>query len=136
MLIVGALLLGAQEQEQPKTVIKHVPVKPTSAASGKEMYHAYCAVCHGPDGKGNGPAVPALKAAPPDLTMLAKNNDGKYPTLKVASVINGEGGIPAHGSHDMPVWGDLFWQVSGGHDSEVKLRVNNLNEYLQSLQAK
>ena len=60
---------GASQQNE----IRHVPVKATSPASGPEMYTSYCAVCHGLDGKGNGPAAEALKVPPPDLTALAKN---------------------------------------------------------------
>jgi mono/diheme cytochrome c family protein len=133
-LIVLALAVGAQEE--PKKTIKHVPIKPTSAASGQEMYKSYCAVCHGTDGKGGGPAAEALKTPPTDLTMLAKNNGGKYPGLKVAATIRGEANLPAHGSKEMPVWGRLFWSMSGGHEAEVQQRVTNLNNYIESLQAK
>ncbi|MBZ5572099.1 MAG: cytochrome c [Acidobacteriia bacterium] len=48
-----------------------------SPASGQQMYSAYCAVCHGNDGKGGGPAAEALKVPPPDLTVLARKNGGK-----------------------------------------------------------
>ncbi|MBZ5598841.1 MAG: cytochrome c [Acidobacteriia bacterium] len=133
-LIVFALTLGAQEQ--PKTTIKHVPIKATSAASGQEMYKTYCAVCHGTDGKGGGPAAEALKTPPTDLTMLSKNNGGHYPSMKVAATLRGEANLPAHGSKDMPVWGKLFWSMSGGHEAEVQQRVTNLNSYIESLQAK
>ena len=68
-LLLFAVVLGAEEQA--KKEIKHVPIKPTSPASGSEMYQSYCAVCHGVDGKGNGPAAQALKTQPTDLTMLA-----------------------------------------------------------------
>src|SRR3974377_2575154 len=60
-----------------------VPVRQTGAVSGKELYLDHCAVCHGVDGKGNGPAAPALKTAPPDLTLLAKNNGGKFPSTDI-----------------------------------------------------
>ena len=133
-ITVLALVAGAQDQ--PKKVIKHVPVKPTSAASGQEMYVTYCAVCHGKDAKGKGPAAEALKVPPPDLTTLSKSNGGKYPALKVSSVIRGEADLPSHGSKDMPVWGNLFWQMSGGHDAEVQQRIANLNTYVESLQVK
>lgn len=133
-LIVLALTLGAQEQ--PKTTIKHVPIKATSAASGQEMYKTYCAVCHGMDGKGGGPAAEALKTPPTDLTLLSKNNGGQYPSMKVAATIRGEANLPAHGSKEMPVWGKLFWSMSGGHEAEVQQRVTNLNSYIESLQAK
>jgi mono/diheme cytochrome c family protein len=125
-----------QGQDQTKTTIQHVTIKATSAASGKEMYTSYCAVCHGTDGKGGGPAASALKVPPADLTMLSKNNGGKYPALKVAATIRGGPSTPAHGSKEMPVWGPLFWGMSNGHEAEVQQRVTNLTRYIESLQAK
>ncbi len=135
-LIVSTFTLAAQDQTQDQKVIQHTAVKATSPASGKEMYTAYCAVCHGTDGKGGGPAASALKVPPTDLTQLSKNNGGKYPALKVTSAIRGEGDVPAHGSKEMPVWGSLFWNMSHGHEGEVQQRVANLTKYIESLQAK
>ena len=137
-LFVFACMVAAQDQTQgqPEKAIKHVPIKTTSPVSGKDMYTAYCAVCHGTDGKGGGPAASALKVPPTDLTLLSKNNGGKYPSLKVSSSIRGESTTPAHGSKDMPVWGSLFWSMSSGHEGEVQQRVTNLTRYIESLQAK
>jgi mono/diheme cytochrome c family protein len=100
------------------------------------MYQTYCAVCHGKDGRGEGPAASALKVPPTDLTLLAQKNGGKYPTMKVVTTIRGEEPLPAHGSKDMPIWGKLFWSMSGGHESQVQQRVSNLNSYIESLQKK
>jgi len=136
ILSVFALFVAAGvAQDQAKT-IKHVPVTPTSPTSGQEMYKAYCAVCHGLDGKGNGPAASALKAIPTDLTILARRNNGQYPEMKVVSIIRGEANLPAHGNQEMPVWGQLFWTMSHGHEGEVQQRISNLNSYIKSLQAK
>ena len=137
-LIICACTVAAQGQTQspPEKTIKHVPIKSTSPVSGKDMYTAYCAVCHGTDGKGGGPAASALKVPPADLTQLSKNNGEKFPALKVISTIRGESALPAHGSKDMPVWGSLFWSMSGGHEGEVQQRVANLTHYIESLQAK
>ncbi len=136
LIVIMALAVLVSAQEQPQKEVKHVPIKPTSAASGQEMYKTYCAVCHGIDGKGNGPAAEALKVPPPDLTTLAEKNGGKYPAMKVSAVIRGDQMMPSHGSKEMPVWGNLFWSMSGGHSSEVQQRVTNLNRYLESLQKK
>jgi mono/diheme cytochrome c family protein len=135
-LIVGLLLCLAVFGSSQQREVRNVPVKPTSPASGPEMYTSYCAVCHGLDGKGNGPAAEALKVPPPDLTVLARRNGGKYPSDHVTSAIQGDFHMPAHGSKEMPVWGNLFWGMSQGHSSEVQLRVGNLNKYIESLQAK
>lgn len=132
ILVVSVMALA---QEATKEV-KHVPIKPTSAASGSEMYKTYCAVCHGTDGKGKGPAAEALKVPPSDLTVLAQKNGGKYPALRVAAIIRGEEVLAAHGSKEMPVWGHLFWTMSRGHEAEVQQRIANLNQYIESLQKK
>ena len=129
---------AAQDQtaSPSEKTIQHTTMKTTSPASGKEMFTAYCAVCHGTDGKGEGPAASALKVPPANLALLSKNNGGKYPSMKVNSAIRGTADLPAHGSKDMPVWGPLFWGMSHGHDSEVEQRVANLTHYIETLQEK
>jgi len=130
-----ASVICAVTQDQ-KTEIKHGPVPVTSPASGREMFVAYCASCHGKDAKGDGPARNALKVPPADLTMLAKKNNGDYPSMKVTTVLTGQANLAAHGSQEMPVWGPIFWRMSGGHEAEVQQRITNLNRYLESLQVK
>lgn len=130
--ILAATALAALTYAEVK--IKTTPVSRTAPNSGVEMYKTYCAVCHGLDGMGNGPAVPALKMAPPDLRKLTANNGGKFPELRVYSTIRGEADIPAHGSKDMPVWGTLFRSLDRTDTSLVNLRLRNLTAYVQSLQ--
>ena len=130
-LMMCLAVFGASQQKE----IKYVPIKPTSPASGTEMYKAYCAVCHGMDGKGRGPAADALKMPPPDLTTLVQRNGGKYPFDHVRSAIEGDLRLPVH-AKEMPLWGDLFWHMSEGHSRDVQMRVNNLSKYIESLQTK
>lgn len=120
-------------QEKP---IKKGPIQPTSPASGAEMYKAYCAVCHGPDGKGTGPAAAELKTKPADLSTLAKRHDGKFPTDYVISVLRFGTTAAAHGTSDMPTWGPLFAVVSGQDKAQVDMRISNLILYLKTLQGK
>src|SRR5690348_13965401 len=133
MSTAATLALHAQ---QAKPEIKHTSAPRTSAASGKEMFVAYCASCHGTDAKGSGPAATALNSKPADLTALAKNNFGKFPADRVMSILRGEATVTAHGNRDMPVWGPVFWKMSQGHPAELQQRVANLRHYLESLQAK
>ena len=129
LVLLSVLPLAAQEKQ-----IKHVPVQSTPAESGKVMFTTYCAVCHGKDGTGKGPAADALKIPPANLTTLAKRNGGKFPGDRVASTITGADAVQAHGSREMPIWGTLFNEMSRGKQSEVQLRVANLTKYIESLQ--
>ena len=135
--LVVVMFAGATAMAQePKTQVKHEAAPRTSPASGKEMFQAYCASCHGKDGKGDGPAAASLKSAPADLTGLARQNGGKYPSDKVSAILRGQANLAPHGDQEMPVWGPVFWRMSGGHEAVVQQRVANLNRYLESLQVK
>ncbi|HVZ17689.1 MAG TPA: c-type cytochrome [Terriglobales bacterium] len=125
----------SQAQEKSNVKINQVAAPPTSAASGGEMYRSYCASCHGKDGKGDGPAAPALKIAPTDLTQLAKQNKGVFPSAHVSTVLQ-QGAVVAHGSTEMPVWGPIFRNVSNGSQAQVLQRSRNLTKYIESMQAK
>ncbi len=133
--LVSAMVSLTLAQDKGKTVQK-TPIEQTSPASGKEMFKTYCAACHGKDAKGAGPAAAELKMAPPDLTMLAKRHDGKFPADYVANVLRNGAKAPAHGSSEMPVWGPLFASISGRDPAVVTMRITNLVRYLESLQVK
>ena len=130
-LVVAFAILGADTP----TAIKKVQPSRTSPSSGKDMFTSYCAVCHGTDAKGGGPAVAALKMPPPDLTTMTKRNGGKFPELRVFNTINGDLNMPAHGSKEMPVWGDVFRSMERDNAAQ-QMRVSNLTKYLESLQTK
>jgi mono/diheme cytochrome c family protein len=137
LLAISAFVVAqdASTQQAPPTV-KHVPISNAPSVSGKEMFKTYCAVCHGVDAKGKGPAASAMKIAPPDLTLLAKKDGGKYPAAHVAAVIRGQAAVVSHGSQDMPVWGPLFSSISQGHEAQVQQRTANLVGYIETLQEK
>jgi len=116
--------------------VKKMPARYTTPASGSEMYKAYCASCHGIDGKGTGPAASALKSKLPDLTQLAKNNGGKFPSEHVSQVIIGDALVAAHGDKSMPVWGPPFLAMDQRDRSVVQLRTRNLTSHIETLQAK
>jgi hypothetical protein len=73
------------------------------ARSGRDAYQASCAACHGSDGKGS-----------PDLTNLARRNDGVFPADRV------EAFLTTHADH----------AVNAGD----KTRVGGLVEHLATMQ--
>jgi mono/diheme cytochrome c family protein len=75
---------------------------------GKAEFQSSCASCHGTDGKGKGPVSEQLKIPPPDLTVLAKKNNGVFPTNAVYETIDGRKTVSAHGTREMPIWGERF----------------------------
>ena len=117
------------------TVIKNTPARAIRSVSGVELYREYCAICHGLNGKGEGPAAVALHSRLPDLTLLALISRGKFSRLDVEMAVTGRGRlIPAHGTEEMPMWGPVFKIVYG--DDGAQLRLMNLVTYIESLQLK
>ena len=120
---------------------------------GKSEFQSSCASCHGTDGRGKGPVSEQLKVPPSDLTMLAKNNNGVFPTNAVYETIHGSKTIPAHGTREMPIWGERFnpivnlphyvdpsyWKMAGPEKSPevvVRTRILAVIDYLNRIQQK
>jgi mono/diheme cytochrome c family protein len=127
-----AFAAAVAAQEKPKIVMQ--PPPQVAANDPQGMFREYCAACHGTEGKGNGPAAPALKTVPADLTRISARNGGQFPVVKVRRYIEGLDELPAHGSRDMPVWGQVMRGL--GSDAAVKLRVEGLTRYIESIQVK
>lgn len=96
----------------------------------------HCASCHSADARGAGPAAVALKKQPPDLTVLAKQNHGKFPYDEVFKAIDGDFEVSAHGSKEMPTWGPLFLALTGVNAREAERLTTNLTDYIKSIQVK
>jgi mono/diheme cytochrome c family protein len=114
-------------------------VRPSTVAAGKYFYTQYCAKCHGPDGKGDGPAGKTMKPPPTNLTQLSKKNGGKFPFIEVLDILDGEVPYPAHGSAEMPAWGQTFQADVGtepGAQAEVRGRLILITDYMRSIQQK
>jgi mono/diheme cytochrome c family protein len=112
---------------------------------GKHEYDGACAVCHGYTGKGDGPMASRLVNRMPDLTALARDNNGVFPFDRVYQIINGRREVASHGSRDMPVWGvhfsrqsSIYFENYPAQDSEsaTRSRILALTEYLYRLQGK
>lgn len=101
---------------------------------GKMAYEDSCASCHGEDGTGNGPLSQSLKTKAPDLTVIAKNNNGVFPVDKMYEVIDGRKSITSHGTREMPIWGNAF--LSFGPEYVVRTRIMAIIDYLSRLQVK
>jgi hypothetical protein len=115
--------------------IKAVPYAAIQSIEGGENFTAYCAVCHGMDGRGSGVAAPAMRAAVPDLTMLAARHNGRFDAAAVEYAIRGTAKMatPAHGTTEMPIWGRVFAPLPA--DQPVaSMRVKNLVRYIESIQ--
>lgn len=134
VVILGILLILCTTLTGQKIATSPAPY--TSPASGEEMYKAYCASCHGLDGKGSGPAAVASKNTVPDLTRLSTANQGKFPFDRIVQVIRGDTNNASHGSKEMPVWGPVFLKMSQHQPGEVHQRVQNLAKYIEGMQAK
>jgi mono/diheme cytochrome c family protein len=122
---------SAQEKESKPETVRLI-----SSIQGPALYKAYCAVCHGSDGKGGGPMAQSLKVKPTDLTRISARNGGKFPLPRMEKIISGEEQLASgHGTRDMPIWGPIFSQIAWDQDLG-RVRVDNLARYLRDMQAK
>jgi len=113
---------------------------------GKHEYTVACAVCHGDDGKGNGSLMKYYNRRAADLTAIQKNNSGVFPFDRVFQIIDGREAVAAHGSRDMPVWGEAYSGQAAGYtfgfgtpkdlESFVRGRILALVGYIYTLQGK
>lgn len=131
-LIVLSWALGAQslrQQEQHGSEHLILPLR------GADLFHSYCAACHGMDGRGHGPASAALKSLVPDLTTIAHRNRGIFPRERIRARVAGDDQPAIHGTREMPLWGPIFSQVENDMDYG-RVRLDNMLLYLESIQAK
>ncbi len=132
-----ALALSAQQGVEIETA----PVKwrDVVVSDGEALFAELCAVCHGTDGKGAGPAAPALAVPTPNLTTLALSYDGVFPAAEVEKAISRRRSLLAHGTLEMPIWGRELEDVRpdfkpSRREAFASLRIHNLTAYLETLQ--
>jgi mono/diheme cytochrome c family protein len=129
VLVLACTVGAARAQPETDSVMTEM---------GAETYLKSCASCHGRDGKGRGPAAGAMTTPPTDLTRISARRDGVFPEGEMARVIDGRFEIAAHGSREMPVWGERFGEripEAGVSEEVVRGRIFVLVEYLKSIQA-
>jgi hypothetical protein len=120
-LVVTPLLVRAAEDTNPN----------------RETYLKLCSSCHGADGKGDGALASMLTPKPTDLTQLAKKNGGEFNAVVIYEAIAGPRLNAAHGTAQMPIWGEVLRREPGGAEpraSEVTLA--KIVNYLRSIQQK
>jgi len=129
--IAFAVCTAASGQEQEPMAAP--PVTADEIPNGRDLFIGHCAICHGLDGRGQGPLAEAMKIVPADLTQIAVKHEGTFPDAKVSDVIRNGGAVLGHGSRAMLPWGLYF---SERHKPAVgKARIKALVAYLKSLQA-
>ena len=128
---IGAPPAAAQEPvAQPQAEMRQ-------RVTGAEVFRTYCATCHGPSGRGDGPLASSMRRRPANLTEIAKRNGGEYPSEIVFRTIDGRTPVRGHGGPDMPVWGDAFARSHyGGDAAAVKDRIDSLVDFIRTLQLK
>lgn len=106
--------------------------------TGASDYREFCAGCHGADARGSGPAAAGLTPQPPDLTLIARQHDGRFPRAQVMSRIYGY----TMGSSDspMPAFGHLLegktvlYDSGDGRETPTPWRLVALSQYLERIQ--
>lgn len=139
MRIGSAVLVAVALMALPGAVVAHEdgPLAPFDTYSGEQLYSRFCASCHGPAGRGDGPVGPTLNIVVPDLTRIAARSGGRFPEERIREIVDGRAVIPAHGTRYMPVWGyELEAQAPEDQPGRAAAQtmIDRLVGYLQSLQ--
>ena len=90
-------------------------------------------------GRGDGPAAGSLRTPPADLTRIAARRGGKFPGRRDRAEHRRPLPLDAHGTREMPVWGEVFSQGipdSGTAESIARGKVAVIVEYLKSIQVR
>lgn len=136
ILFVGlsACAGGDEEADAPASQQQMMAADPIER--GRASFETFCASCHGVDGKGGGPVADVLTTPPADLTQLRERHDGAFPADTVYAYIDGRQDVQAHGTREMPVWGNVWSEADEEPVSrdEVDLRIRELVEYIRTLQ--
>ncbi len=129
LVMVGVtIMLHAQPPQSP------LPRLAPESLVGRDSFDLYCASCHGPSGKGDGPVAASLRTRPADLTTLAGRNGGTFPRQSVVTYVAGSArAVAAHGTTDMPIWGTIFRALDAS-DARARVRLSNLVAYVESMQ--
>ena len=98
--------------------------------TGAELFATHCAACHGDSAEGDGPTAAVMTIAVPNLRTLSMRNGGEFPADAVVAYIDGREERAAHGSREMPVWGDLLQAENAAGEP----RIATLVAFLKGLQ--
>ncbi len=103
---------------------------------GKNYFLRYCASCHGVDGAGDGPVAKALLRAPANLRMLGDKYGMPLPAIRLARTIDGRDEISAHGTREMPVWGEKLYEAGEAKRGELGITevIGKIIAYLNTIQ--
>ena len=115
------------------------PTNGAEANPGRAAYLKYCSTCHGTEGQGDGVVASALRPKPADLTQLAKTHAGKFPYVQVErDTIDGRKRIAAHGSSEMPVWGEILGEqkAMAQPDAHIRGQVQLITDYVATIQVR
>lgn len=137
---------GAARTSMPLALATAFILMAGAGQTGAESYHhgiveyeVACLPCHGIDGRGDGPLAKSLKTKPADLTRIARSNKGRFPTRRIAAMIDGRAVPASHGKRDMPVWGERYKVTLPGEspamvEKRIRTQIAALIEYLKSIQ--
>lgn len=124
--IIGLLFLGgcAPTTQQADRV--------NQIELGKSIVEKQCAPCHGI--KTLQPTIDTLIVPAPDLATIQKRRGAvSFPIVEVAKIIDGREWINAHGTRNMPVWGEVY-KAEGLDETEILGKKGAIIAYLMSIQ--
>lgn len=109
---------------------------PTGSEAGRMVFKMICVSCHGKDARGGGPVAASLKTPPSNLRLIAQRRNGSFSHDEIGEYIDGRKAPVAHGTREMPVWGDTLATAAPEAEREQrrKVRIEEVVAYLKTIQ--
>lgn len=102
--------------------------------AGEQLYRTFCASCHGPAGRGDGPVADLSPKPPIDLTVLTRAHGGTFPREAIRTALDGTREVAGHATPAMPNWREVLRRNNRGDERATRAQIEALIDYLESLQ--
>jgi len=105
--------------------------------TARDVFSRYCSECHAVSGAVDASSQ-GIQASAPDLRELWREHGSPLNREELSEFIDGRRDVEAHGSRDMPVWGERLYGNLPDTETVEEMRAGTIElllDYLDTIQS-